>query len=64
MKRRFVVGGNWKMNGNFESINDLTSTLLQYPIPPDTGKIIGRLLLPDKTIIIVTNLQAVHSNLF
>ena len=38
------------MNGNFESINELTSSLLQYPIPPDTGNIIlGQFFLPRET---------------
>ena len=50
MTRRFVVGGNWKMNGNFESINELTSSLLQYPIPPETGNIILGSILPHEAI--------------
>lgn len=36
-QRRFFVGGNWKMNGNKESLEELMSTLNTASLHEDTG---------------------------
>lgn len=37
MARTFFVGGNWKMNGSFESIKSLTQTLTSAKLDSNTG---------------------------
>ena len=34
---RFIVAGNWKMNGSFESIDTILANLKQASIPQGTG---------------------------
>ena len=36
-ERKFFVGGNWKMNGNKESIDGIVEFLLKGPLSPDSG---------------------------
>ena len=40
-KRKFVVVGNWKMNGNKASIDGIVSLLNSAPLDPDADVIIG-----------------------
>lgn len=35
--RKFFVGGNWKMNGDKKSIEELANTLNNAKLNPDTG---------------------------
>ena len=35
---RFIVAGNWKMNGSFESIDTILANLKQASIPQGTGE--------------------------
>ena len=35
---RFIVAGNWKMNGSFESIDSILANLKQSSIPQGTGE--------------------------
>ena len=37
MGRKFFVGGNWKMNGNKESIDKIIEFLTTGPLDPNTG---------------------------
>lgn len=41
MGRKFVVGGNWKMNGNKEEINKILDFLKAGPLNPNTDVIVG-----------------------
>lgn len=41
MTRKFCVGGNWKMNGNKDSIKALCSTLTTGPLDPNTEVVVG-----------------------
>ncbi|XP_060531075.1 triosephosphate isomerase isoform X2 [Cylas formicarius] len=41
MGRKFVVGGNWKMNGTKQQINEILSFLKAGPLNPDTEVIVG-----------------------
>lgn len=36
--RRFMVGGNWKMNGNRESLKALMEGLKEVAVPDGTGE--------------------------
>ena len=36
-QRTFFVGGNWKMNGNRNSIDGIVSFLSSGPLPLDAG---------------------------
>ena len=36
-ERKFFVGGNWKMNGSYESIEAILKFLTEGNISPDTG---------------------------
>lgn len=38
-QRRFFVGGNWKMNGNKASIDEIVKNLADTNIPEDTGTV-------------------------
>ena len=40
-QRRFVVVGNWKMNGDKASIDGIVSLLNSSPLDPDADVIIG-----------------------
>lgn len=37
MERRFFVGGNWKMNGNKASIDEIIKTLAEGDLSSKTG---------------------------
>jgi triosephosphate isomerase len=37
MARKFFVGGNWKMNGTKNEINDIVSFLKAGPLDPNVG---------------------------
>lgn len=39
--RKFVVGGNWKMNGNKQSISEILAFLNKGPLNKDTEIIVG-----------------------
>lgn len=41
MGRKFCVGGNWKMNGDKKSIDDIISFLKKGPLSPDTDVVVG-----------------------
>ncbi|XP_023016018.2 triose phosphate isomerase [Leptinotarsa decemlineata] len=41
MGRKFVVGGNWKMNGNKAQISDILKFLEAGPLNPETEVIVG-----------------------
>lgn len=41
MARRFCVGGNWKLNGDKNSIKSICSTLSAGPLDPNTEVVIG-----------------------
>lgn len=41
MVRKFVVGGNWKMNGDKKQISEILAFLKAGPLNPDTQVIIG-----------------------
>jgi len=41
MGRKFFVGGNWKMNGNKESINKIIDFLTTGPLDPNTEVVVG-----------------------
>lgn len=41
MVRKFVVGGNWKMNGNKEQIGQILNFLKEGPLNADTEVVIG-----------------------
>lgn len=50
-EKQFFVGGNWKMNGNKSSINELIKLLNEATINPNTGNLAihrsTRLLVPS-----------------
>lgn len=39
--RKFFVGGNWKMNGNKQSIDGIAGFLKTGPLDPNTGMLNG-----------------------
>jgi len=41
MTRKFFVGGNWKMNGNKESINKIIEFLKTGPLDPNADVVVG-----------------------
>ncbi|KAB0799935.1 hypothetical protein PPYR_07815 [Photinus pyralis] len=41
MGRKFVVGGNWKMNGDKKQISEIIEFLKAGPLHPDTQVIVG-----------------------
>lgn len=41
MGRKFVVGGNWKMNGTKAQINDILGFLKTGPLNADTEVVVG-----------------------
>lgn len=41
MARRFVVGGNWKMNGDKKAITLICRNLVAGPLDPKTEVIVG-----------------------
>lgn len=41
MARRFCVGGNWKLNGDKNSIKGICSILSAGPLDPNTEVVIG-----------------------
>lgn len=41
MGRKFVVGGNWKMNGSKQQITDILGFLKQGPLNGDTEVVVG-----------------------
>ncbi|KAF5303579.1 hypothetical protein FQR65_LT08180 [Abscondita terminalis] len=41
MGRKFVVGGNWKMNGDKKQISEIIDFLKAGPLSPDTEVIVG-----------------------
>lgn len=41
MARKFVVGGNWKMNGNKEQIGQILNFLKEGPLNADTEVVVG-----------------------
>ncbi|XP_022126193.2 triosephosphate isomerase [Pieris rapae] len=41
MGRKFVVGGNWKMNGDKNQINEIINNLKKGPLDPNAEVIIG-----------------------
>lgn len=41
MERKFCVGGNWKMNGDKKSIDDIIAFLKAGPLDPNTEVVVG-----------------------
>ncbi|XP_048004801.1 triosephosphate isomerase [Leguminivora glycinivorella] len=41
MGRKFVVGGNWKMNGDKNQINEIVNNLKKGPLDPNVEVVIG-----------------------
>ncbi|RWS17639.1 triosephosphate isomerase-like protein [Dinothrombium tinctorium] len=41
MGRRFFVGGNWKMNGNKKSIDEIIAFLTEGPLDPEVEVVVG-----------------------
>ncbi|KAL4717422.1 hypothetical protein ACJJTC_000571 [Scirpophaga incertulas] len=41
MGRKFVVGGNWKMNGDKNQINEIVNNLKKGPLDPNVDVVIG-----------------------
>jgi len=41
MARKFFVGGNWKMNGDKASIDEICSWLVAGPLDPNTEVVVG-----------------------
>lgn len=41
MARKFCVGGNWKMNGDKNSINLICRNLTSGPLDPNTEVVVG-----------------------
>jgi triosephosphate isomerase len=41
MARKFVVGGNWKMNGDKKQINEIIGFLKSGPLNQDTEVVVG-----------------------
>lgn len=41
MGRKFVVGGNWKMNGNKQQITEILGFLKAGPLNSDTEVVVG-----------------------
>lgn len=41
MSRKFIVGGNWKMNGDKEQIDKILAFLKKGPLSPETEVVIG-----------------------
>lgn len=41
MVRKFVVGGNWKMNGDKKSISEIIKFLKAGPLSPETEVVVG-----------------------
>ena len=37
MGRKFLVGGNWKMNGDKKGINEIIDFMKAGPLDPNTG---------------------------
>jgi len=73
MGRKFVVGGNWKLNGDKASIKTITSNLSAGPLDPNTEVIIGvpathieytRSLLPATIAVAGQNAYKVASGAF
>ncbi|KAJ3659350.1 hypothetical protein Zmor_011040 [Zophobas morio] len=73
MGRKFVVGGNWKMNGNKSQICDIVSFLKTGPLNPETEVIVGvpaifldyvRVNLPENIAIAAQNCYKVAKGAF
>lgn len=41
MGRKFIVGGNWKMNGDKNQINEIVNNLKKGPLDPNAEVVIG-----------------------
>ncbi|XP_059055422.1 triosephosphate isomerase-like [Achroia grisella] len=41
MSRKFIVGGNWKMNGDTDQIVEIVKNLTQLPLDPNVEIVIG-----------------------
>lgn len=41
MGRKFVVGGNWKMNGDKNQINEIMNNLTKGPLDPNVEVVVG-----------------------
>ena len=41
MGRKFVVGGNWKMNGDKNQVTDIVETLKKGPLDPNVEVVVG-----------------------
>ena len=39
MSRKFIVGGNWKMNGVKKEIDEIVGFLKTGPLDPNVGKL-------------------------
>ncbi|XP_017482926.1 PREDICTED: triosephosphate isomerase [Rhagoletis zephyria] len=73
MSRKFCVGGNWKMNGNQQSIAELCKILTEGPLDPNTEVYVGvpapyliyvRSLLPSSINVAAQNCYKVEKGAF
>lgn len=73
MARKFVVGGNWKMNGDKNSINLICRNLATAPLDPNTEVIVGcpavyiehaRSLLPAEIAVAGQVMNRIHFVVF
>lgn len=58
--RKFFVGGNWKMNGNKESLGELISTLNTASLHDETGN--SARLLPGPLTDCVWRLEGINKS--
>lgn len=58
--RKFFVGGNWKMNGNKETLGELISTLNTASLHDETGN--SPRLLPGPLTDCVWRLEGINKS--
>ncbi|KAG7313335.1 hypothetical protein JYU34_000446 [Plutella xylostella] len=73
MGRKFVVGGNWKMNGDKNTIHEIITTLSNGPLDPNVEVVIGipaiylayvQSIVPDNLKVAAQNCWKVEKGAF
>ncbi|CAH2219332.1 jg23307 [Pararge aegeria aegeria] len=73
MSRRFIVGGNWKMNGDKDKITEIVSNLMRGPLDPNAEVVIGvpsiylayvKSIMPDNISVAAQNCWKVPNGAF
>ncbi|XP_026317785.1 triosephosphate isomerase [Hyposmocoma kahamanoa] len=73
MGRKFVVGGNWKMNGDKNQINEIINNLKKGPLDPNVEVVIGvpaiylayvKSIVPDNIAVSAQNCWKVAKGAF